>query len=98
MTISLDHASVMKEVSRLKTLARDLNALQANARNALNNMDAYWEGAAANAFTAKNETWRKEMQAIEREINSLADLIKKVADEIKAAEERAKAAIKGGLL
>jgi WXG100 family type VII secretion target len=98
MTISLNHASVMKEVSRLRTLARELNTLQTNARNALNNMNAYWEGAAANSFAAKNETWRKEMQAIERDISSLADLIQKVADEIKAAEERARAAITGGTL
>jgi WXG100 family type VII secretion target len=96
MTISLNHANVMREVNRLRTLARDLNTLQANARNALNNMNTYWEGAAANEFAAKNETWRREMQDIERELNSLADLIKRVADEIQAAEKRTKAAITSG--
>ena len=98
MTISLNHASVMREVSRLRTLARELNTLQTSARNALNNMNTYWEGAAADAFAAKNETWRREMQSIERDINGLADLIQKVADGIKVAEERVKANITGGLL
>ena len=98
MKISLNHASVMREVRRLRTLAGDLNKLQTNARNALNNMNTYWEGAAANAFVSKNETWRREMQSIERDINSLADLIQKVADDIKAAEERARAAITGSSL
>jgi WXG100 family type VII secretion target len=98
MTISLNHASVMREVRRLQTLAGDLNSLQTNARNALNDMNTYWEGTAANEFAAKNETWRREIQSIERELNSLADLIKKVADEIQAAEERAKAAITGSSL
>jgi WXG100 family type VII secretion target len=83
----------MLEVNRLRSVANELNRLQTTAQNALRNMGGFWEGAAANAFSTRNEQWRRELRAIEQEITGLAALIQRIADEIRDAEQRAQAAI-----
>jgi len=93
--ISVDHAQVMIEVNRLRSVASELNTLHTNAQAALRNMNGFWEGAAANEFAVANERWRAEIRAIENEITELATLIQRIADEIRDAERRTKAAIKG---
>ena len=92
-TISLDYAKVIVEINRLKTISNELHTLQTNVQNAMNDMNSYWEGAAAKEFLAVSDNWRKEVKSIEVEILDIANLIRKVADEIKLAEERATAAI-----
>jgi len=94
-TISINHTQVMAEVNRLRTVASELNTLHTNAQNAFRNMGGFWEGAAANEFSAVNERWRAELRTIEREITDLAALIQRIADELREAERRAKAAITG---
>ena len=93
--ISINHPQVMTEVNRLRAIASEMNTLHTNAQNALRDMGSFWEGAAANEFSAANERWRAELRSIEHEIADLATLIQRVADEIREAEQRAKAAIIG---
>ena len=93
-TISINHSQVMAEVKRLRTVANELSIMRTNAQNAVSNMNAFWEGTAANAFTAENERWRRELRNIEEEIANLSTLIQRVANEIREAEQRAENAIR----
>ena len=92
-TISLDYESVRNEINRLREIASELQTLQNDAQRALGDINDYWEGAAADAFSAASEQWRGEIRTIEEEISSLAELIQRVADEIRDAEMRALEAI-----
>ncbi|MDR0271803.1 MAG: WXG100 family type VII secretion target [Clostridiales bacterium] len=87
--IRLNHEQVIREAARLGNIATDLQHAQTTVRNVLNEMSSYWEGAAANSFTAANAEWQRETSLIESEINDLAVQIKRIADDIQAAEARA---------
>jgi len=93
-TIKINYDKAYKEASRLKTAANECDNIISQSQHALADINSYWEGEAANAFIAANEKWRKEMQSITTELNSISNLIKKITDEIKEADLRAAATIK----
>lgn len=93
-TISIDYNKVIAEANRLKTVANECDNIVNQTQRAINDINTYWEGAAANEFIAANKKWCKEMQAIKAELTEISNVIKKVANEIREADLRAAKAAK----
>ena len=93
-TISINYDRAYREANRLKTTASECDTIISQSRQALADLNLYWEGAAATEFLAVNEKWRKEMESIKTELTTISNLIKKVTDDIREADRRAAAAVR----
>ena len=96
--ISIDYDMAYAEANRLRTEANECDNVVSQSQRSVADMGTYWEGAAANEFLAAQDKWRKEMQSIKAELNSISSLIKMVTDEIREADLRAAEAAKNLLV
>jgi len=87
MEIKINYSAVMREVTKLRTIAAELRQQQTLCRSARTTVPSFWTGASANAMTAKLTAWERDTASSATEIEKLAAEVKRVADSIKAAED-----------
>jgi uncharacterized protein YukE len=87
MGIKMDYTAVMREVTKLRTIATELRRQQTACRSARSEVPSFWAGASADAVTAKLITWERDVNNAASEIEQLAAEVKRVADAIKTADE-----------
>ncbi len=89
--IRIDYDRTFSAARKLSTAASQCDQMTSKMRQIQSSVPSSWQGQAADAFFSELDTWIRENQAIEKELERLSDDIYRVANEFKKAEESLKA-------